>query len=328
MCDAPVQMSGMDQSLNRRSLGMGASILAFLVVFFLAFYPFSISYNEVFWKELLDAGHLLLFGFVALVFYNIFLAVEGMASRRYVSALVVSMLLALLVEEVQPFVGRTASLEDFINGGFGILIALSGLWLWNQQDTRTLKLFYFLVSVLIVVNALRPAWHEWKVISWRDANFPVLADFEDEIELSLWRTQAGGKGEPTRISLTRDNATHANLSLAVHTGGGSWAGIAYRASNLDWHQFSKLSLDVNNPAEPFVLHVRIDDDGDVSKYGMRFEKAYPLSSGLNKIEIGMDEIENGPRRRKLNTRMIDRLILFTGKNEPRRSFYIDNLILS
>jgi hypothetical protein len=296
-------------------------------VAFAAFWPIHFAVDKEFCDRLLDAGHLPLFGSLALVFH-VTLPVQRPGSVAHsVRSAALSILVAATVELVQPLVGRTESWLELRNGIFGALLGATGLALRHARSRMTTGLAWVASSLALSAVALAPAWDEWQGIRWRHANFPLLGDFESEVELHLWRPQGGSGHSPTIIQLSAEQTKCGQHSLRIQTGAGDWAGVSYCAGDKDWSAFKLLAFDVCNSGEPFTLSLRVDDNGDCSKFGSRYDNGFPLTNGWNHLAIPLRELERGPRDRKLNLHAIRRLALFTGANEPARTFFLDHVRL-
>lgn len=99
--------------------------------------------------------------------------------------------------------------------------------------------------------------------------------------------------------------------------------MRYAAGRTDWSPYRAFVVEVFNPGEPFALNVRIDDDGDCSTYGRRFNRRLTLERGWNRVELPTAAIERGPRERLLDLRRISWVYLFTGKHDAPRTFHLD-----
>jgi hypothetical protein len=303
-----------------KQLFLVSGSLALLV---LMFAPISISIDRQFWDRLLDAGHLPLFFCYALLLWWTNPCYAGSPARRIFISASITIAIAGLVELVQPSFGRTKSIEDFRNGALGAVIAGATLCLRQTRRDRVWWALLAGVAALACGSLLEPAWKEGHGILWRHSNFPILGDFEEIPELRLWEAQGGSENSTTAIAFSREHASRGLQSLQVRTGAGSWAGVSYSAGDQDWRGRRALSLDVFNPGPSFPISLRVDDDGDCSKYGQRYDDGFAVTNGWNHLSVPMAAVENGPRARKLNLRNIRRLAIFTGESQPGREFFID-----
>ena len=282
--------------------------------------------HRVFWFKLFDASHFPLLGaFTALLRWGT--PVRRLpSSSGCLSAAGLAAISALLVEVAQPLAGRTASSTDLVNGLCGIGATATGIYLWERGHGRVWRAAHLLGSLLLFTLLLMPAVTEARAIVWRARSFPQLARFEDPIELRLWRPVSGTAG-PTRIGLDVDAVSEGRRALRVDTAGGDWPGVRYTAGLRDWSDFADWRARVFNPGEPFPLNVRIDDDGDCSNYEGRFNGSSLLQTGWNDVAFSLAEIERGPRDRLLDVGSIRWVYLFTGRDDPGRTFVVDDVRL-
>jgi hypothetical protein len=315
------QLSADRLSMSRAKLWV--LVFGSLALLVLMFAPISFAVDRRFWERLLDAGHFpLFFSYASLLWWTNPWKSRS-PGRRLITSVSVTIALAGLVELVQPSFGRTKSGEDFRNGALGALIAGAVLFLAQENRGRLWWAVLAGVTSVICCLLLEPAWLEGRGILWRRAHFPMLGDFEEVSEKCLWEAQGGSEHSPTSIAFSSEHASRGRQSLGVMTGQGSWAGVTYFAGDQDWREGRGLSLEVFNPGPAFLLSLRVDDDGDCSKYGQRYDDGFAVTNGWNHLRAPMTAIENGPRGRQLNLKKIRRLAIFTGEAQPSRQFFLD-----
>jgi len=298
-------------------------LLVLLVLFsLLAFLPFGSSANPVAVMRTMDAGHAFAFILLSAVLY---LAVEPYGKwRAVITSSVLSVLLMVVVELVQPYVGRTASFADIQEGLLGVVLALSGMIVWRCQSRRLLKIAHLLLLLLSLAWVVNPALSEWRALWLREQQFPVLGSFDADLEKRLW--MAHGKG--TVVSFSDRHVITGESSLKIKTSGDTWSGIRYAAGDQDWRGYESLSLDIYNTGLPFLLSIRIDDGVSHSPdYGDRFDGRFLIATGANTLLIPLDVIAAGPKSRLLALDKIRKVILFLSKEETQRVFYLDNVHL-
>jgi hypothetical protein len=253
---------------------------------------------------------------------------SGSALRHHLAVGTLSCAAAVAIEILQPLVDRTASVADLLSGVAGVVAALTGLQVWRTGGGSRLRWGHGLLTLVAVLLVVHPVWAEWRALSWRNAHFPVLGDFEDDVELRLWKPVNGG--DPTRASilLTTERASHGGGALEVRRGSGVWSGARYLAGRSNWRPYDELVCDVYNPSTPFPLMVRVDDDGDCTEHDSRFNLRVTVENGWNEIRIPITQIENGPKQRLLDTGSIKRLLLFGRVEHLPGAFLIDHVRLT
>ncbi len=111
----------------------------------------------------LDASHLPAFGlFTVAIFFNL---PELKKHGRYTVTLMICVFLVFAVEWLQTLVGRTASWEDSQLGLIGIVLALTGIYIWKQTKTVYLKWSYSTGTLLILSLFFYPVAQKWYEVS-------------------------------------------------------------------------------------------------------------------------------------------------------------------
>jgi len=273
----------------------------------------------------MDAGHFIAFGFLALLLQYLFASYGNLKSTAL--SFVVCAVLIITIEVIQPYVGRMASLGDVVNGFLGLIIFLSGRYIWLSSKRSYIKYLHALLGTLVFAAVVSAALSEWHAVWWRMQNFPMLGDFEENVELKLWRAQGEAAGIQTPVSLSSDYVVFGISALKIETAQGVWSGVRYAAGDKDWSAYNALIMDIYNPGTSFSIYLRIDDDRGSPDYPERFNRAIPLSNGWNNIEIALADVADGPQDSMLNMHAIHKLILFTSKEEIDRTFYLDHVHL-
>ncbi len=293
----------------------------------IAFLPYSFGgYNE-FASEILNTMHLPAFAIFTLsIFANI---PKHFGNRRYLITFAISIVLAIAIEWIQARIGREASWGDVTLDLVGIILALSGIYLWQKKQAR-LRWGYAFFALGVIIFFSYPIAIKGYSIYWQQQQFPMFGDFESNMDLHLWRTQGGTPDNPTRIELQLNYATHGKQALRITTGQGDWGGICFSAYDSDWSNYKYFTLDLFNPSpQAFNFFIRIDDSDKRAPryYEHRFNYSQKMNPGMNKIRIPVDTIATSLKSRNLNIKSIRRFILYLEKNRPSRIFYIDNIRL-
>jgi hypothetical protein len=292
-----------------------------------ALVPWQTEKYYALWLVLSNAGHLPLFGLFATGLF--FVLPHRLARRagRYVTTAAISYLTVIGIEVVQPLVNRTTSMEDAIIGMLGVALALGGIHLWERQTAPSLRLGYAGLTMLILVCLFGPAWNEARVVVWSQQHFPLLGDFEDAVELRLWRVQHDAGAEPTALSLSEAHATSGRKSLEVRTGWGTWHGVRHDTGrHSDWRAFRVLRFDVYNPGRPFYVRLRLKD-ADRQGSDAKFIRQFDLQPGWNDVRVPLTDMMEGGQTRMLDLGEITQLALYTGENEPGHVFFLDHVRL-
>ena len=87
----------------------------------------------------------------------------------------------------------------------------------------------------------------------------------------------------------------------------------------DWSRYRELALDVTNAsAAPLSLSIRIHDASHDHRYEDRYNRVLVLAPEQRAtLAIPLEEIERGPRDRKLDLTQVADLMLFTVSESSR-----------
>ena len=276
------------------------------------------------WKALFDSSHFVLF----LVFPCLVLAVLPVRGRsRYAYAALVSAVVAVGIEIIQPVFSRTTNWLDAASSLLGTASGVLGAFVWQQGRKIRWRVTHLVTTLLLCTWVFWPVLEQVHALRWRAVHFPILGDFEDEIEAELWGPATNANGALTRLTSSSGWATRGKQSLRIETRTGTWAGISFRAGGRDWDDFKRLAFDVLNPGAPFQLNIRIDDTLETPPYAERFNSRVAVSEGYNSIVFDLADIRRGPRDRELNTKHVTRVVLFTGRDKSGRVFFLDHVRL-
>ena len=292
-----------------------------------AFFPYSFGAYDEFASEVLNITHLPAFAIFTLTLF--FSLSRRFGNWRYLITIIISIVLAIAIEWIQARIGRDASWQDVAFDATGITLALCGVYLWQKTDKTSLHVSYIFFSFCVIALLSYPVAIKGYSIYWQKQQFPILGNFENEMDLYSWHPQGGKPDNPTRIELWKNSET-GNQALRIITGQGDWGGVSFLAYDEDWSNFKYFSLDVFNPdTQPFRFFIRIDDSDKraIESYKHRFNHLQMIHPGMNKIRIPIHTIVIRPKSRNLNIRSIRRLILYLEENAPSRIFYIDNIRL-
>ncbi len=286
----------------------------------LLLYPFPIEVDPAFWRSLMDTAHIPVFAVVA---FGISSALPSHASRskRSLIGLTAAIALVLSAELIQPLTGRTASAKDVALGIWGTLV---GTLIFAVYDSKPRFFGTGIASALGIAGiaiGLQDAANIGRALKLRATQFPALGQFESASELYLWTPNGAVFPQDNGNQLQKDSATK-EISLMVTANIGEWPGISFNAGQQNWSAYATLACDVYNPTTPFILRVRVDDDGDCSRFGMRYDREINLTNGWNNIVIPISEIASTPAARRLNVKAIRRLALFIDRQSAPRTFLL------
>jgi hypothetical protein len=184
---------------------------------------------------------------------------------QYSVAILISILLGALVELLQYFTDRDATLTDLWTDTLGTLAATGGLLAFDprlpgspgQAAPRRIGL---LVAIAASLLMLAPLVTTAAAYLKRHFAFPTLVDFSLPLATSFIRVDASAS--VARVQLPRELRSDGRGSIGLRTRlteKSSWV-LVLSEPVRDWRGFTRLNLDVANPTnEPLVLRLRVFD---------------------------------------------------------------------
>ena len=152
----------------------------------------------------------------------------------------------------------------------------------------------------------------------------VLFDFESDADLDRFHWKCH-----TLFSLSEEHATRGRSSLKLELFPSDFPGLAPMFEQNDWRGFGQLAFDVfNNEAESIQVTVRIDDKLTFPGYEDRYNHEYTLKPGLSTVVVPVDGLVTSGTGRRLDLKMITRLLVFVERPEKRIVLYLDYFRLS
>lgn len=258
----------------------------------------------------MDALHVPAFAVLTILVRHLF------ARKSSLFAVIISILLAGGVEVIQGVTGRSPSWADFGLGVLGTLLIPWGLWL-RPRCPRIVTGMAIALPALLLTGL--PLFNMSAVRTRLIQDLPRLGFSPERGWSSAWHPHDG--------SLTKVLVTSSGRTLQVEVSGGSYRGVSFLPGSQDWSVYRQLELRIWNPGTAFPLGLRIEDQQSGQAHHRRFNGAFVIPAGRSEHSLPLEEIANGPRDRPLDLRRIRRLALFTGENEPARTFILEEAIL-
>jgi hypothetical protein len=280
-------------------------------------------------RALLDLVHVPLFALLSALAYTLF--VGNQTRHRGLVAVVIWLVLTALgvaAEWLQTHVGRSASAQDAFANAAGAAAGL--LWvigLRSQQRARR-------VAMNVGVVALILAAYTYPLLVLLDVylahrSFPVLASFEQPLELSRW------KPLNAKLQRSRKYATDGSWSLRM-----DWRVAKYPAAALslparDWTPYEELVFDIVWEASDPVattrtlsVIVKVQDQRHNHQHEDRYHQQFTLRPGqLEEVRVPLMRVAYAPQDRLMDMSRIDKVELFTVRPQTRLTLYLDNMRL-
>lgn len=243
----------------------------------------------------------------------------GHRPRCYLLAAVLLIVFTVLLEYLQSQTGRSASLDDGISGLLGAAAGLLIFFLWQNAAPMWRLAFGGCVSLVLFLS-VQPIYELIRADQYRYQQFPVLSDFEQPLDLPLWRGYQG-----TQIERTNQSC-EGNWGLAVRLGPKRWPGITLRLRGLDLRGYQQISFCLYNPGDEFLLEMAFYDELAYNEYGQRSNQYFVAKPGWHRVTLPFKTLRSNNQARDMQFDKPVRLTLLTSKTRSR-SFVIDNLRL-
>jgi len=299
-------------------------IFAILIISFLLFSDFNTSHSRLI-DELLNLGHLPLFGFIATgvlwVLNRNETNVQG--NKSYIYAGIITILFGVFTECIQPLISdRHFELHDVSNDAIGVVTFLSLLFAFQKPLPNRIVFILSVSSLLLVIFSSFPLYHAAVDTKAMYKEFPVIGSFESSHEMDRWEKQRSA------FTLTKLHATDGHYSLRVLLYPGEYPGISLKYLQGDWLGYRALCFDIFLEGQtPLKITIKVNDQDHDEIYTDRFNRSILINPGHNHICIDLKEIEHAPKGRLMNMSAISKLSIFTHNLKIPRVICLDNLRL-
>lgn len=276
--------------------------------------------------ETQNAGHVLLFSIIT--FFLIF----GLHRFRFKSSLFLAIVCGLMLaflfgagtEYIQPKFGRDSSWDDLFKDVQGIA---AGLFFYFAFIFSKWKRYLFsIVAIAIVFYGLSTVFALSYAKHKRDANFPMLGDFESAIESRFFEKTYSGVFD--LVAAPPEWSSNHSIVARLDYYPGSWPGV--RAFDLrgNWGQYQYFKFQMFNPhSESVQVVLRIHDLKHNNEHDDRFNQTFTVEPGEREISVPISKIENTRSGRKLDMQKIRVMMLYMAKPNTTYTLYFDNFRL-
>ena len=232
----------------------------------------------------------------------------------------------IVCELAQQLVARQPALGDVAANCTGLLAGL--IWCARRSVTRPRAriLLTAIVPILISIPGINPAL-ELLECRRQSLEFPLLASFERDRELSAWLPHEAD------VQPTTDWSSHGKQSLQIRARQGThFPGASFVWPVADWTGYSELAFEICNPQpQELTLGINISDhQHPASDFNPadRFRRSIeiPPESTLT-VRITLSEIASAPATRGMNMSEISMVDLYMPGTAPGTVVLLDNLRL-
>ena len=127
-----------------------------------------------------------------------------------------------------------------------------------------------------------------------------------------------------------DDEGRVNSGMQLRLPPGRYPGFELSYFPRDWREARALRLLIANPEPtPLELHVRMDD----ARYDYsldladRYDRAFALSPGANRIEIPLSEVAMAPRNRRFDLGRVQTLLVYAIDLKESREIIVGPIVL-
>ena len=283
-----------------------------------------------------DFGHVPVFGLITFALFVLSINFGRDAWPRevhYGVAGLIALILGGITELMQSFTTRQPDIFDYLRDVIGVICALSVLATWDKQlihlrrlTQSPLKHVVRIVAMGMILVVLSPVVI-WSQAYWhRSTSFPWICRFDAGWELLFVGTD---KSELTVVPSPRDWKKAQDDHVGrIEFYPDRYPRIEIEEPYPDWRGFSHLTFEIYSELnEVITLFVRIHDSTHNGKYGDRFNSKIPVSSGLTRVRISLDEIRKGPLQREIDLSLIRSIQIFAVDPPRPLTLYLDDFRL-
>jgi len=277
-------------------------------------------------KAVWNSGHLFLFIGLTLAL----LGTNSLKNKTSVQQLVVVTVLGLgagvSIEYMQRLVGRSFDLIDVLFDLSGAYLGLLFFRIHRSQRRITALVKALPLMLLILFVVFQPVLKAYRDEIAMKQDFPLLADFESDNELSRWR------GNDARLSLQQMQVRHGRFALAIDFFPGKYPGFELHELLGDWRGYEYLRFSLyNSQSSNMEIVLKIYDrqhPGNSYEYADRFNRPIMLQPGWNDVAVKLEDIRQAPGSRTMDMMDIVNISLFLVNQKKPASMYFDYLYLS
>jgi VanZ family protein len=276
-------------------------------------------------KDTWDSGHLILFALLSYGYFNLTSQTSRSTLYKILFTTIFSLVIGTAIEVIQIFFHREFSRSDIINDVLGGYIGLLALIALNKQQTLKLKTTAVILALLCFAVGFRDMERHLLDELNMHQQFPVLADFETELEMSRWENNL------TALKRSQEFVKTGEHSLKVSYLPGRYPNISLEHFKNNWSGYKTLSYSIYNPShETRSFEIKVYDQKNINRsrsYNDRFNHKITIASGWNTFDIPLNDIISAPKNRSMNIQKIKGFSLFTDRLEQPVTIYIDNIHL-
>lgn len=262
---------------------------------------------NLWWREVLNSCHVILFFFVSFILYFLLSAKRLFKNTVMVhlAVIVLGLLIGAGIEVLQGLLQREASIDDLFRNLLGILSGLSFVLYTLQQSTRN-KIVTGLASLGFLLLGIAPlAQITWDYMQ-REKAFPQITAFEE-----VWFSRFV-HFESVELTDNKNLITEGDVQFQqFRFDPGQYPGIEVIELEKDWTAYRKLRFQVHSKnASIITMVLKVYDKKHNQHFDDRFNQRFEIQPGLNQISVDLLEVRDAPVARELNLSEVSTIQLF------------------
>jgi hypothetical protein len=278
-----------------------------------------------------ELGHVAAFGLVAgLIAFALsaeFRKTLGARTDTIWLAAGAALALGASVELAQAATGRNGDPWDVVRDAAGAVSVALMLTARDHTFSAGVRAALAGTAISILAASVYPLLAALSDEARARAQFPVLASFETASELSRFHF---GEGLNPRIAPMTDDEDRTVSGMQLRLPPGRYPGFELSYFPRDWRGARALQVLIANPeSTPVELNVRIDDAQYDYRLDLadRYDRAFLLSPGTNRIEIPLSDVAAAPRGRRLDLARIQTLLVYAVDLAQPREIIVGPIVL-
>ena len=293
--------------------------------------------DTLLWDAFFDAGHAALFGLLSIVILvaSMLLLPRSWPQRRhYLLAFAVAVGLGIFTEALQVYGPRSADIGDILLNVLGTVAFLLFAATLDRRMTRRFERvgsrarpFFRVIAVLILCAAYLHFILLGVAYIQRAEAFPVICDFQSSWEgyfVDTNRVTVSIRELPEEWAKNPKE----RLAYATFTPRRRYPWLGVLEPYPDWSGYDRLVFTLYSTADaPVEFGLRVDDYGENQRRTDRYDGRILVQPGINRIEIPLSEIREGPSSRTLDMKRIRRMIFYANRPSSPVSIFIDGFRL-
>lgn len=292
------------------------AVCAFLLLF--------IDVGSLFSQRLIEAlwpiGHLSVFCFWSFLLLHYHSTIRAFSLLKQCFTLtLLCFAFGLSIEIIQPYFSREMEVQDLFLNYMGVLLSII---LFSKHPIHWLfKVSYLLLLGLVLHRSALLIYDEAKA----QIDFPVLASFDQEIELTRWKAD-----QPLMIKEPITQPVSSSM-MQITFVPRQYSGAALRYFPGNWQNYSKITIGFYNPTPNALPVTLIITDRHYNKghpnYRDRYDQHLTIAPGYSEQSILLTTIQAGVELRKMDLSKIAGVDFYMYELSSPIYLYLDTMYL-